>query len=203
MIPFMRRSVAGLVGCACLSAILLASCGSTQARGPYNSDGTVARDIPKAEALYRKATLVLTTDAVAAEKLLRETLGFDLYHGAAHNDLGVLLLKQGKLYDAAEEFQWARTLLPGHPEPSTNLAITLERGGKHQEALDSAHSALEMRPGDLDAMECLALIQVRERLADKTTLTYLDSIIQRSNVPAWTDWARRERFSVETSLQEP
>jgi tetratricopeptide (TPR) repeat protein len=184
--------------------LLVGGCGDDQARqGPYSPAFAVSRDIPKAEALYQQARPLLTSDAAAAEKLLRDALGFDLFNGCAHNDLGVLLLAQGKLYDAAAEFEWARKLLPGHPEPRTNLAITLERGGKHQEAMDAARAALEIRAGDLEAMECLALIQVREGVADATTLSYLDAIIQRAADLTWNAWAKGERITLETALQKP
>ena len=36
-----------------------------------------------------------------AEEMLREALTVDLYHGPAHNNLGVLFLRQSKLYEAA------------------------------------------------------------------------------------------------------
>jgi tetratricopeptide (TPR) repeat protein len=180
----------------------LSGCGQSVARGPYAVDGSAKRDIAKAEELYQEALPLLASDAPAAEQLLRDCLGFDLYHGGAHNNLGVLLLGQNRLYDAAEEFTWARKLLPGHPEPRTNLAITLERGGKHQEALDAAHAALEIRPGDLDAMECLAMIQLREGIADATTLVYLDAIILRAHDDAWNDWARSQRPTLEARLQQ-
>ena len=184
--------------------LLMGGCGEDQARsGPYSPAFAVSRDIPKAEGLYQQSLPLLTTDAQQAEKLLRDAIGFDLFHGCAHNDLGVLLLAQGKLYDAAEEFEWARKLLPGHPEPRTNLAIALERGGKHQEAMEAALAALEIRAGDLDAMECLALIQLREGMADATTLGYLDAIIQRAADPTWNAWAKSERITLEATLQKP
>ena len=37
---------------------------------------------------------VIASDPAKAESLLREALGYDLYHGAAHNNLGVLLLNE-------------------------------------------------------------------------------------------------------------
>ena len=35
---------------------------------------------------------------------------------AVHGNLGVLYLNRGELYEAASEFEWARRLLPGHPD---------------------------------------------------------------------------------------
>jgi Tfp pilus assembly protein PilF len=178
---------------------LVTGCG--EARGPYQSDGTERRDVAKAEARYQEALTALDKeppDDQAAETLLREALGHDLFHGAAHNNLGVLLLKQDRLYDAAEEFEWARKLLPGHPEPRVNLAIALERGGKHLDALDAAKTALEVRPGNLAAIKTIAVIQIREALVDETTRGHLDAIRQRSRDPLWRDWAQREALKLES-----
>jgi tetratricopeptide (TPR) repeat protein len=176
---------------AVLIGLLLGGCGS--ARGPYANDGNAKRDIAKAERIYQEALTVIERDPAAAEKLLREAMGFDLYHGPAHNNLGVLLLKQGRLYDAAEEFEWARKLLPGHPEPRVNLAITLDRGGKHGDAVDAARTALEVRPGNLPALQTLAWIQVNQGLTDDRTLAHLDQIVSRTVDPLWRTWAERER----------
>lgn len=184
------------------SCCLLSSCGS-EARGPYNAEAAEQRDMVKAEELYQQAVATIAGDPEQAKTLLREALGFDLYHGAAHNNLGVLLLGEGRLYDAAEEFEWARKLMPGHPEPRVNLAITLERGGKHADAMDAAKTALEIRPGHLGAMQALAYIQVREGLEDKSTRDYLDAIVARADDAVWQDWAARQRLRLDSKVLAP
>lgn len=176
-----------------LALIVLVTAGCGSARGPYADNGSAQRDIARAETIYQQALTFIDSNAKEAEKLLREAMGFDLYHGAAHNNLGVLLLKQGRLYDAAEEFEWARKLLPGHPEPRVNLAIALDRGGKHADALDAARTALEVRPGNLAAIQALVWIQVNQRLTDERTGGHLDQIIARTVDPVWRSWAERER----------
>lgn len=180
-----------IAAAALVAAMFLAGCGS--GRGPYSDNGSKHRDIARAESSYQEAIKVIDTDAKAAEQLLREAMGFDLYHGPAHNNLGVLLLKQGRLYDAAEEFEWARKLLPGHPEPRVNLAITLARGGKHTDAIDAARTALEVRPGNLPAIQTLTWIQVDQALTDDRTLAQLDTIVTRTVDPLWRSWAEQQR----------
>lgn len=183
-----------------LAALFTIGCGSV--RGPYSTDGSTTRDVAKAEEHYQAALAALAaapSDDKSAEALLREALGYDLYHGAAHNNLGVLLLNQDRLYDAAEEFEWARKLLPGHPEPRVNLAIALERGGKHGDALDAARTALEVRPGNLAAIKTIAVIQIREAMTDETTRAHLDAIVTRSNDPVWRAWAERERLKLDVA----
>jgi len=77
-----------------------------------------------------------------AEDLLRQALVADLVYGPAHNNLGVVYLERGDLYAAANEFEWARKLMPGHPDPRTNLALTLERAGQEYRALARYDPAL-------------------------------------------------------------
>lgn len=173
------------------TVLLFAACGQT--RGPYVSAGGMPRDIVKAEALYQEAVTSIDKNDQDAEKLLRKALSFDLYHGSAHNNLGVLLLRQGLPYEAAGEFEWARKLLPGHPEPRINLAIVLAQGGRSSDALDAARSALEVRPGHLPALQAIAWIQFSEGLADAKTLDDLDAIASRSDDPAWREWALDRR----------
>jgi tetratricopeptide (TPR) repeat protein len=199
----MSRSRTCLLACLAAASCLLVNGCSGSARGPYNAQAGEQRDIRKAEELYQQAIATIATDPEEAKSLLREALGFDLYHGAAHNNLGVLLLGDDKLYDAAEEFEWARKLMPGHPEPRVNLAITLERGSKHAEAIEAAKAALEVRPGHLGAMKTLAYIQIREGLEDASTREYLDTIASRADDEIWRDWATREQLKLESKTLAP
>jgi len=192
-----------LIGILMIS-LCITSCG--ERTGSYKEPGTQTRNIAKAEEKYQEAVAALaekTVDKEMVERLLREALDLDLYHGAAHNNLGVLFLQRDKLYDAAEEFEWARKLLPGHPEPRVNLAIALERGGKYSEALEAAQAALEVRPGNLSAIKTIALIQIRERRTDERTLEHLDAIIQRSNDAVWRDWARLHQERLQQGVLKP
>ena len=195
----MSRRCTCLLSClAAVSCALVAGCASN-ARGPYNAQAGEQRDIRKAEEIYQQAVATIASDPEQAKTLLREALGFDLYHGAAHNNLGVLMLGEGRLYDAAEEFEWARKLMPGHPEPRVNLAITLERGGKHGDAIDAARTALEIRPGHIGALQTLTYIQIREGMTDKSTMGYLDAIVCRADDAVWRDWAARQRLKLDSA----
>jgi Flp pilus assembly protein TadD len=102
--------------------------------GPYSSStakDAIVRDSAAAQKLFTKAAECQESDPLDAEDLLRQALDADLYHGMAHNNLGVLLLNRGEIYAAVQEFEWARKLLPGHPKPRVNLAIALHQADKH------------------------------------------------------------------------
>jgi tetratricopeptide (TPR) repeat protein len=147
------------------------------------------RDTARSERLARQGADVMATDPVYAENLLREALAADLYNGAAHNNLGVLYLTQGRLYEAAGEFEFGRKLLPGLPEPRLNLALTLERAGRTGEALDTYRTALEAYPGHVQTMQAIARLQERTGKSDDRTGAYLREIAMRGTTPEWKQWA--------------
>ena len=165
-------------------------CASHGGSGPYAPQAEAARDGIRAQKLTQDAAAILDKDPVKGERLLREALTADLYNGPAHIDLGVLFLEQGKLYEAAGEFEWARRLLPGHPDPRMNLAVVLERAGRVDEALTNYRSALEVYPEYLPAVQGLARLQVKSGKTDAHTRTLLQDVALRGETDRWKEWAR-------------
>ncbi len=159
-----------------------------------------ARDPARAEALTRKAADRIESDPVAAERLLRDALAADPFHGPAHNNLGVIALRAGALSDAAAAFERARTLLPGHPDPRLNLGLALERGGRIDAALDAYRAALSVVPDHLPAIQALARCQLRHNRADTETLALLAAIELRAD-PAWRAWASDQRLRLAGARQ--
>jgi len=86
--------------------LLLAGCRATE-KGPYAPETSAQRNTVRAQELNARAADLIGSEPGEAERLLREALGADLFFGPAHNNLGVLYLKEGKLYEAAGEFEWA------------------------------------------------------------------------------------------------
>lgn len=187
---------AGLAGAAVLGAV---GCAATApaASGPYQSQAESQRDNAKAQRLTLEAAELMSKDPVRAEALLRDALTADLYHGPAHNNLGVLHLKMDppQLYEAASEFEWARKLMPGHPDPRVNLALTLEQAGRTDDALDVYQTALEVYPRYLPAVQGLARLQIRSGKPDERTAALLDEIAMRGETQSWRDWARRQQLA--------
>ncbi|MEM1166487.1 MAG: tetratricopeptide repeat protein [Planctomycetota bacterium] len=138
--------------------------------------------------LHRRATTVLDENPELAERLLREALAADIYHGPSHNNLGILLLARDELYAAANEFQWARKLMPGHPDPRVNLALTLERAGQTNEAIAAYDSALAVWDKYLPALQGKTRLQVSTGELDNTTHEALQAIAFRGD-DAWRAWA--------------
>ena len=124
--------------------------------GPYERPSEGGRNTCRAQELNAEAAGLIASEPDEAERLLRAALTADIFFGPAHNNLGVLHLEAGRLYEAAEEFEWARKLMPGHPDPRMNLALTLEQAGKTDEAIRTYKTALEVWPGAQSASILLA-----------------------------------------------
>src|SRR5262249_41899058 len=92
-----------------LAATLLTACATGPTR-PYSPQTESQRDPAKAQRLTQEAAAIIDADPAKAEVMLREALTADLYHGPAHNNLGVIFLKRNDLFSAAGEFEWARKL---------------------------------------------------------------------------------------------
>jgi tetratricopeptide (TPR) repeat protein len=173
--------------------------------GPYQAQSESARDAGKAERLTREAAGLIESNPTKAEVLLREALTADIYHGPAHNNLGVVYLGKSPpmLYEAASEFEWARKLMPGHPDPRVNLAMTLEQAGRTRDALEAYETALEVYPNYLPAMQAIASMQMRGAAKpDERTKRFLSEIALRAPEAEWREWARAQLVEVE-SRREP
>lgn len=207
-----RRVRALLAGMLALS--LLAGCAGRQAATmPYAPMDSAARSPMKAEQLNQEAAALLESDPGKAEGLLRDALGADLYFGPAHNNLGVLFLKQGKLYEAAGEFEWARKLLPGHPDPRLNLSLVLERAGRIDDAIKNAQTALEIHPGHIASLEQLCHLELKyatepsrppsKRSSSPSSVdrddlrAHLMEIALRGESMLWQDWARQQLIKLD------
>lgn len=173
--------------------VLATGCGATAPSGSYPIGADPQRDPELSRRLAGEAARLMTADPARAEALLRAALNADLYNGPAHNNLGTLLLAQDRLYDAAEEFEWARQLMPGHPDPRLNLALALERAGRTSEALATYGTALELAPEHIPVMQALVRLQLKAGRTDDRTPRLLDEIALRGDSPQWRAWAAGQR----------
>jgi Flp pilus assembly protein TadD len=158
--------------------------------GPLPDPGI--RDPNRAHDLTLEALGFIEADPGKAEQLLQEALKVDLYHGPAHNDLGVLYLRQSRLYEAANEFELARKLMPGNPEPRLNLGLTLEKAGQYELAFDAYNAALEVSPAHIRSMQAIARLRLRTGQKDERLMGMLAEISLRGETREWRDWAQEQ-----------
>ncbi|MDX2148502.1 MAG: tetratricopeptide repeat protein [Planctomycetota bacterium] len=189
----LARLVLGRVLATCLLVVfslsMLAACRSSPS-GPYEPTTDVARDVQRSLELAQQAAALVESHPKKAETLLREALGLDLYNGPAHNNLGVIHLARDDLYEAASQFEWARKLMPGHPDPRLNLALTLERAGRREEAIAMYDTALEVMPGHLPSVKGLVRLQLQTARTDARTPALLSEVALRGETEQWRNWAR-------------
>lgn len=169
----------------------LASC-KNASPSPYVEQPSIRRNTERAQQLTARAADRMEDDPDSAEQLFRDALAQDLYHGPAHNNLGVLLLERGELYEAASEFEWARRLMPGHPDPRMNLALTLERAGRTDDAIAQYRRALEVHPGHRPTVQALTRLEVRAGRATDETLDRLRVLSLEGENARWRMWAQEQ-----------
>jgi Flp pilus assembly protein TadD len=175
---------------AAVGGLVFAAACSAPGVGSYSPNSRADRDVHRSESLARQSLQYMESDPVRAEALLREALAADLFNGPAHNNLGTILLRQGLLYDAATEFEWARKLLPGHPDPRLNLALTLEHAGRSDDAIAIYTTALEVYPEHIPSLQALTRLQVRLGRKDAQTTEHLQQIALRGDTSEWREWAQ-------------
>src|SRR5262245_45519901 len=125
-----------------------------------------------------------------AEKILKKAIAADVMFGPARNNLGLVYYHEGKLYQAAWEFQNAIKLMPYQPEPRNNLGLVLERAGKLTEAADAYDRAKEMEPDNPEYIGNLARAKVRRGDNDAETKELLEEVVFKDSRPEWTTWAK-------------
>ncbi len=87
-------------------------------------------------------------------------------------------------------FTWARKLMPGHPDPRMNLAMTLESAGRTDKALAAYGTALGVAPEHIAAMQAMASLQLRTGKVDDRTPDMLREIALRGDDESWRTWAQ-------------
>ena len=85
------------------------------------------------------------------ETLWRDTLAKNPAAWMAHNNLGALLARQGKLTEAIEQYERALQVKPDFTEVYNNLGNTLAEQGKLPEAVQCYKRAIELKPSYAEA----------------------------------------------------
>lgn len=180
------------LGFACLTS--LSACQST----PEKQAAKAMERQQQAKDLNEQALALMDKHAakpdaqllVKAEEQLREAIQLDPNLGPAHNNLGSLLFKQRKLYDAAWEFRTAAKLMPGLAEPIGNLGQVQELAGHLEEAQKNYEEALRLAPQNPVIIGDLARVQLRRNQYTPAVLATLKSIALNDPRPEWRAFAK-------------
>ena len=93
---------------------------------------------------------------------------------------------------AALALIWAGRLLPGAADPRMNLALTLERAGRIDQALASYRSALDASPDHIPTIQAMTRLQLRAARPDDATRERLSEIALRGETDQWKVWAKAQ-----------
>jgi tetratricopeptide (TPR) repeat protein len=94
--------------------------------------------------------------------LFEYTLKVTANNSVIHNNLGVVLLAQGKENEAGGHFIEALRIRPGYADAHCNLGALLAREGRDAEAISHLSEALRLNPGLADAHNHLGAISFRQ-----------------------------------------
>ena len=83
--------------------------------------------------------------------------------------------------------------MPGHPDPRMNLALTLEKAGKWDEAIQTYKTALEVYPGHIPTEQALARILIRRDPGSSDLPSLLEKLQLHGETASWREWAREAR----------
>ena len=90
----------------------------------------------------------------------------------AYNNLGSVLVGQGKLEEAAQAYHCALEINPNDADTYNNLGSVLVGQGKLEEAVQAYHQALEISPNDADVHYNLGRALVGQRQLEEAVQVY-------------------------------
>jgi Flp pilus assembly protein TadD len=186
--PLPLLALLGAVGVAC--TLVQTGCGRSRRMA------SVA-PAPEAQRLNARAVELLPTDPRRGEELLRQAVEADPFYGPAVNNLGVLALKQSKLFEAAEAFTTAARLMPGNSEPHANLGLTLERARRFDDSRRALRQALDIDPSNMVALQSLARLNARDNVRTSEAKQILVRLRDAARSPEWQAWATRQLLRID------
>jgi Tfp pilus assembly protein PilF len=184
------------------AALALSGCSAFRPAPKTHYETVVAdaqHDTETAEVEHAKAIDCLSgrtcagcCDPAKAEEHLQKALVADVTYGPAHNTLGMLYLRQRKLYLAAWEFEYANKLMPERFEPLYNLALVYESADKLDRAIEYASMAFSVAPRNPDVLETLIRTRLRNGDPIEELRPLMKEVLFYETRPAWVCWTKEQ-----------
>lgn len=172
--------------------VLLGGCAPADRRRAYQFAAAPARgNTLEAQRLNDEGLRFLEGGKLEdAEERFRDAVGSDLYYVPAHHNLGTVLLKRNKYYEAAWEFHYAAKLMPYASEPRANLGLLYESLGRLDRAIDEYEATLEIEPNNVATMRHLARAYVKAHRKDDRLKNLLEKLLGIPDNGPWDYWVR-------------
>src|SRR5438094_2591948 len=118
------------------------------------------------------------------ESLWKHTIAVSSGNFIAHNGLGHLLLNDGRLDEAIEEFQIALKIDPRFPEAQKNLSVALTEKGRTDEAVAHLQTLIAEHPDDAQGHYNLGNALLKKGDSRSAIAAYQKALLARSRYPA-------------------
>ncbi len=120
---------------------------------------------------------------------------------AAWNNMGVLLLGEGRLMEAADAFGSATERTPNDPRPYFNLALTWDRAGYLEEALEYYGAALNLDDRYLPALRGAIKAETRLGNSSPSLVERIRTAIFLERDPKWREYLELQRSWAEAEVR--
>jgi len=198
-----------LLGAALVAAPLL-GCSSTSTRTPKGGIEEINPAIAysqrqRQEALeHYNAASQLHTDGKHVEALgeYRKALELDDQLYAAWNNMGQLLMEQGKNSDAVAAYQIAARLEITDPRPEYNIGLVYQRVGWAKDSYAHFKTAIARDPNYIPALRGLISSAELLGLGDEQILEYIRNAQLRETDVRWRDYFSTQYFRVEAMVNK-
>jgi tetratricopeptide (TPR) repeat protein len=113
------------------------------------------------------------------EQLWRTTIAQNPSCWMAHNNLGVVLVQEGQVDEAIDNYQTALQMQPDYADADYNLGNALLAKGEVEEALRHCQRAVAIQPNDPEAQLALANALLYNRQIDEAIVHYQKAMALR------------------------
>lgn len=198
----MRRLVLLIAVSVCVAFVAASGCQRANNTTPAyvgNEPGRIADAVSHVADAQRLETRGRTEEAIAKYRAALETYR---EFPAAWNNLGVLLMEEGRYLESAECFMVASDMAPTDPRPAYNLGLTWDRAGYPNDAIEHYQLALRRDRRYLPALRGLIRAERLQGRSDAETLRHLRTALALEQDPQWREWFELQSLRLETELTE-
>jgi Flp pilus assembly protein TadD len=191
-----------LLALAAASVSLLVGCSSHKQTESKPTEITKVDISASSKAVHRSAELLSDQKDKDAGELLQQAIKADPNYGPLHNNMGIVALRQGRLYEAASEFDTASRLMPTIAEPRNNLGLVLERVGRLDDAIAAYTKAHELQPDSAIYLGNLLRAKVRRGDTEREMHNLFQQLLLHETRPEWVQWAQAQMTQLDIRTRQ-